>query len=35
LSGAAFAVEVTDARPAETIDGTGAKTGVAGDDKRM
>ena len=34
LSRAAFAVEVTDARPAETIDRTGAKIGAAADNKR-
>ena len=33
LSRAAFAVEVTDVRPAETIDRTRAKPGVAADNK--
>jgi hypothetical protein len=32
---ARFAVEVTDARPAETIDGTDAKSGVAAASKPM
>jgi hypothetical protein len=31
----AFAVEITDARTAETIDATVAETGVSADNKRM